>query len=238
MSGLLISFDGLDSTGKATQVRQLIARLELNRHRVHHWQSPDYTTRSGQELKLRLQDKLGNWRTTPWETKMRYFAANRAEHKDEVLAALRAGDIVVYDRYVQSSLAFIACEALVPPPAERAGLAAENTDRFRSQVHETVNLEEYTKNGMPQANVSIFLDVPPRVAATLLTRRKENLRDQDEYTDHLAIQERLYNEYDQLINAQPQHWLRVKCVEGSELLPVEAVSELVWKGLQARFPEL
>lgn len=235
MRGLLLAFDGLDSTGKATQVRQLIARLERNRHRVHHFQTPDYTTKSGAELKLRLQGKRGNWQTTPWEEKMHYFAANRVEHKDEVLTALEAGDIVVYDRYVQSSLAFIACEALAPPPVE---LTAQATDLFRTQVHEAINREEYTKNGMPQENVSIFLDVPPRVAATLLAKRKANLSDKDEYTDHLAVQERLYNEYDQLIQAQPQNWLRIQCVEGTQLLGVEEVSKLVWEGLKARFPAL
>jgi dTMP kinase len=228
MKGLLIAFDGLDSTGKATQVRELGKRLEHNGHRVHHWQTPDYTTPSGQQLKLRLQGKLGDWHATPWEEKMRYFSANRAEHKDEVLAALAAGDIVIYDRYVQSSVAFMTVEA---------GLVQE-MDLLRQKVQAAVRHDEYDTHGMPHEHVSIFLDVPPAVAVALLNKRKDQHQEDDEYTDHISVQERLYNEYDLMMAAEPARWLRIACTEGSELLPIAAVSELVWEGLIRRFPAL
>lgn len=228
MRGLLLAFDGLDSSGKATQVRQLIARLELTHHRVHHFQTPDYTTPSGQELQLRLQGKMGDWHATPWEEKMRYFAANRAEHKEEVVAALNAGDVVVYDRYVPSSFAFMTIEALSP----------QETELYRKSVYDAVAKEEYVRRGMPKENVSIFLDVPPPRAVTLLAQRKAAGQHADEYTDHIQVQERLYNEYDVMIHEMPENFLRIACVEGSELLSIEAVSELVWEGLKARFPGL
>jgi dTMP kinase len=228
MRGLLIAFDGLDSSGKATQVRELENRLEHAGHRVHHFETPDYSTPSGQELKLRLQGALGDWQTTPWDVKMRYFSRNRAEHKEEVLAALANGDMVVYDRYVQSSLAFITAEAL----------AAQEIDLYRSQVHETIRREEYMTNGMPEENVAIYLDVPPAVSAVLLKKRKDFRGDSDEYSDRLHVQERLYKEYDELITASPERWLRISCTQGSELLPIAAVSELVWEGLMHRFPAL
>lgn len=223
--GLLIAFDGLDSSGKATQVRELVLRLEQAGHRVRHWQTPDYTTPSGQELQQRLQGKLGDWAHTPWEQKMRFFAANRAEHTEEVRAALAAGEIVVYDRYVASSLAFITIEAL---SAQEAGL-------YREKIHEAVRREEYTKHGMPQENVSVFLDVLPEVAMALLANRKKANHHDNEYTDHLVIQERLYKEYDWLSRQRPEHFLRIKCVEGTELLSIPYIAELVWEGLTHRF---
>lgn len=228
MSGLLISFDGLDSSGKATQVQQLINRLKTRRHTFRHYQSPDYATPSGQVLQQRLRGHIGDWRATSWKTKMQYFAQNRAEHKSAVLAALQAGAIVIYDRYVASSLAFIAAEALAAPA----------TVISRVKIHAAVCREEYVKNGMPQENVAIFLDVPPRLAAALLTKRKKTSRHDDEYTDHILIQERLYNEYEYLLGQQPEKWLRIKCVSGQELLGVETVADLVWSGLVARFMEL
>src|SRR3989338_8400018 len=88
---------------------------------------------------------------------------------------------------------------------------------------------------MPPENISIFLDVPPVVANTLLARRKEEHQHDDEYTDHILVQERLYNEYDYMMTERPEHFLRVKCVAGTELLSIETVSELVWEGLTERF---
>jgi dTMP kinase len=226
--GLLIAFDGLDSSGKATQAYRLVERLRYNGFVVHQFQTPDYTTDSGKELKLRLQNKLGNWEDTPWQEKMAYFARNRAEHRAKVQEALRSGDIVIYDRYIPSSLAFMTVEALNP----------QETELRRSEIYQAVEKEEYETQDMPREDVSVFLDIPPLIAAALLEKRKEKLQDENEYTDHLHVQERLYNEYDFMCTDRPDHFLRIRCVEGEELLGVEAVSELVWEGLTHRFSQL
>lgn len=227
-NGILIAFDGIDSSGKYTQVKQLLERLRYIGHTVHHFETPDYTTPSGQELKKRLQNKDGSWHQAPWEEKMRLFAGNRAEHKAEVLNALAHGDIVIYDRYVASSLAFITIEAL----------QASETDLFRDKTQAVIARQEYEKNGMPYESASVFLDVPPQVSAALLEHRKQTRQDHDEYTDHLEVQQRLYNEYDLLCAKNPERYIRIKCVVGNELLPAEDVGELVWETLRLKFPSL
>src|SRR3990167_8676430 len=108
---MLISFDGLDSSGKATQSRLLCEHLQKKEIQVKKFCTPDYDTPSGKELKLRLQNKIGNWQETPWQEKMEFFAANRKEHRQEVVDAIESGTVVVYDRYVPSSMAFISAEA-------------------------------------------------------------------------------------------------------------------------------
>lgn len=226
--GLLLAFDGIDSSGKHTQVKALIDRLRFIGHSVHHFETPDYTTPSGQSLKWRLQNKDGSWQSLPWEAKMRLFAANRAEHKAEMLSALKRGDIVIYDRYVTSSLAFITVEAL----------PTSDIDLFRHTVQQAVARHEYEEGGMPHEHASIFLDIPPDVSSALLGRRREYRHDDHEYTDHLELQRRLHNEYDVLCTADPERYLRIKCVVGDELLSVRDVAELVWETLRLKFPSL
>src|SRR3990167_1259508 len=102
---MLISFDGLDSSGKATQARLLTEHLTSKKIATAMFRSPDYETVSGKELKLRLQNKLGNWQQTPWSEKMGYFAANRLEHRDEVVAMVSRNALVVYGRYGPSRVA-------------------------------------------------------------------------------------------------------------------------------------
>jgi dTMP kinase len=223
--GLLISFDGIDSSGKETQTRLLVERLRFQGRVVRELATPDYDTASGQEIKLRLQNKLGQWSDLAWEEKMKLFATNRAEHRQEVLDAIQRGEIVIYDRYVPSSLAFIAIEALIP----------QNIELKREEIHGAVAQQEYEENKMPHEDVSIFLDVPPVVSASLLHGRKSKRGEEDEYTDHADIQQRLYNEYDWMCNNDPKRFLRIKCTEGNQLYEVTYISELVWEGLNSKF---
>ncbi len=223
MKGLLISFDGLDSSGKATQTNKLAEKLESLGHTILRLETPDYTTASGKDLKLRLQGKKGDWNNTPWQEKLGYFATNRAENKEKIEAALAAGHIVMYDRYVPSSLAFIAIEAKEP----------------REEVYKIVRQKEHEENGMPREDASIFLDVPPRVADNLLTSRKAEQQDEDEYTDALEVQQGLYEEYEHLTSEDPNRYIRIACCtdEGS-LHSIDQVADKVWQELTERFPQL
>jgi dTMP kinase len=226
--GILIAFDGIDSSGKETQAKLLAQRLRYQGHNVLEFTTPDYNTDSGREIKLRLQNKLDKWEETSWEDKMRLFVRNRSENKDKVIAALKKGEIVIYDRYVGSSLTFFTIDACSP----------QEINIKRQEIQQKIADTEYVETGMPHEDISIFLDLPPRDAARLLEKRKSNLGDEDEFTDHLEVQERLYNEYDILINQDPNRFLRVKCITGDRLLSVDDIGELVWQGLISRFPRL
>lgn len=225
MKGLLISFDGIDSSGKATQAYRLAQRLAASGRRVSQWQSPDYATATGHQLKKLLQHAAP---PLSWQQKMLLFAANRAEHRAEVLSALEQGGMVIYDRYVPSSVAFITIEATIP----------QDTDKKRAAIQARVARQEYEVNGMPREDTSIFLDVLPSVALALLEERKLERGERDEYTDLRTVQERLYNEYDILCRAQTERFIRIPCISGAQLLGVDEVSELVWIALTARLPSL
>ncbi len=223
---MLISFDGLDSSGKATQSRLLYEHLQNRGIRTEKFCTPDYTTPSGKELKMRLQNKLGNWQQTPWQEKMGFFAANRKEHKEEVQRALQEGAVVIYDRYVPSSIVFMIEEA-----------ASEEARQTREEVRRKVMQLEYEENGMPQEDISIFLDIPPYIAIDLLEGRKVHRGDEDEQTDHMHVQEALYAEYIRIAEEYPEKTLHIRCMEGDRLRGIQEIESLVRQELAARFPE-
>lgn len=226
-SGLLISFDGIDSSGKATQASHLKARLENNGITAAQFTTPDYSTPSGQDLKKRLQGKIGHWASTPWPEKLRYFADNRAEHRGEVLDIIRRGGVVIYDRYVPSSLTFMSIEAKIEDP-----------DTTSQQVYAIVKQSEYQAHKMPREDLSIFLDLSPKIAAQLLHNRKSIQREEDEYTDHITVQARLYQEYQNLIAHDPSHYLVISCYHAHRLRPIEDIAHEIWTGIIKKFPQL
>lgn len=226
---MLISFDGLDSSGKATQARLLTEHLKSKNIETAMFRSPDYEISSGKELKLRLQNKEGNWQGTPWKEKMGYFAANRAEHHEEVTSLLNEQAIVVYDRYVQSSVAFMIVEAA-------HGQSISNA--LRDDVRQAVESLEYTENNMPKEDISIFFDIPPKMAVDLLKGRKKDQGDEVEYTDYLSVQEALHSEYVRLAEENPELMIRIDCMHPiGKLRSIQEIGVLVRQALAKKFPE-
>jgi dTMP kinase len=99
---VFVSFEGVDRSGKSTQVERLAAALRADGREVVVTREP-----GGTELgELVRELVLKGPPMTPF-AEAALFAASRAEHVAEVIApALERGCFVVCDRFVDSSLAY------------------------------------------------------------------------------------------------------------------------------------
>jgi dTMP kinase len=99
---VFVTFEGLDGSGKSTQVELLRAYLEESGREVVATREPG-GTRLGEIIRELL---LGGTEISPW-AEAALFAAARAELVAEVIRpALERGAAVVCDRYLDSSLAY------------------------------------------------------------------------------------------------------------------------------------
>ena len=104
MSGLFVVFEGGDGAGKSTQVRLLSGWLteQSIAHRVTR--EPGDTWLGGRLRHLVLDP--GSGPISP-RAEALVYAADKAQHVDEVvIPALGAGEVVICDRYVDSTLAY------------------------------------------------------------------------------------------------------------------------------------
>ena len=99
---MFITFEGLDGSGKTTQIELLRARLEREGHEVVATREP-----GGTALGERVRDLvLHGGEMTPW-AEAALFTAARAELVERVIRPARArGAVVLCDRYIASSLAY------------------------------------------------------------------------------------------------------------------------------------
>ena len=100
---MFVTFEGLDGCGKTTQAELLRERLERDGREVVLTREP-----GGTPLGERIRELLlgGREEVAPW-AEAALFAAARAELVERVIRpALRAGAVVVCDRFVDSSLAY------------------------------------------------------------------------------------------------------------------------------------
>jgi dTMP kinase len=127
--GLFITFEGPEGSGKSTQLRLLAARLRGAGKAVVETAEPGGTAIGMQIRRVLLDSKNHELRPT---TELLLMFAARAQNVDElILPALSRGEIVLCDRFTDSSLVYqgagrglgadvvyevdrIACRGLVP----------------------------------------------------------------------------------------------------------------------------
>lgn len=140
-SGLFIAFEGGDGAGKSTQAARLAEALESRGLTVLRTREPGGTP-IGEKLRSLVLDH-GHGHIDA-HTEALIFAASRAAHASQVIRpALERGEIVLTDRYVDSSVAY-----------QGAGRNL-GTDAVRS-------LNEWATSGL-QPHLTILLDVDPAV---------------------------------------------------------------------------
>jgi dTMP kinase len=102
--GFFLTFEGLDGSGKTTQIRKLTARLEAGGHKVIVTRQPGGTRIGDRIRQLLLDSRTENLAPL---AELGLMFSDRAQAIAEVIKpALDAGHIVVCDRYTDSTEAY------------------------------------------------------------------------------------------------------------------------------------
>jgi dTMP kinase len=155
--GLFITFEGGEGSGKSTQLRRLAARLRGEGRVVLETVEPGGTAIGMQIRRVLLDAKNHELRPT---TELLLMFAARAQNVDElILPALSRGEIVLCDRFTDSSLVYqgaarglgaevvyevdrIACRGLVPDLTIVVDIATElGLERARGRNQKTQDVE-------------------------------------------------------------------------------------------------
>ena len=103
-TGVFVCFEGGDGTGKSTQARALAGALTDRGFAVRLTFEPGDTAVGKEMRRIVLDPATGE---LSHRTEVLLYAADKAEHVDSVvLPALERGEVVITDRYVDSTLAY------------------------------------------------------------------------------------------------------------------------------------
>jgi dTMP kinase len=199
--GKLIAIEGIDGSGKRTQVALLEQALIAGGNAVYSTGFPQYDSWFGKMVGQFLNGDFGALETVDPHFSALLYAGDRFEAKPRLEAALNEGKIVLADRYIGSNLAH-----------QTARVSAADRPGFICWIEHL----EYNIYNLPRETLVLYLQVPPRQAQQLVVRKSARpyTRDkQDLQEASLGHLEQAAAMYDQL-SRQP-NWATIPCFNES-----------------------
>ena len=204
MKGVFITFEGTEGSGKSSQIRFLADRLRAAGRTVRSLREPGGTP-IGEEIRHTLKHSPHNQAMTP-EAELLLLNASRAQLvREAVRPALAAGEVVLCDRFYDSTIAYQGYGRLLD----------------LSIVREVIDFAV----GNTRPDLTVLLTVP---LATSEARRQIReagsapLRDRFEEADRDFFR-RVENGYLSIAAAEPA---RVYAVDSTQ--PPDRVGLLIW----------
>lgn len=207
--GLFITFEGMDGSGKTTQLQRLGERLRAAGRTVVETAEPGGTV-IGEAIRRILLDPA-HQELSPSAELLLYFASRAQNVDQQIVPALGRGEVVLCDRFTDSTLVY---------QGAGRGLGSD-------VVH---TLDGIACRGLIP-DLTIYLDID--LEASLRRARERNLAgasDQSRMDDQsVEFHRRVREAYRQLAASEPE---RFRVIDGRG--SVETVAEAVWAAIEPR----
>lgn len=224
--GKFIAIEGVDGSGKRTQIDLLSRVLEARGVPHVRYSFPRYESSFGRLVARYLNGEFGPLEAVDAHLSALLFAGDRFESKGELLAVLGEGKTVLADRYIGSNLAH-----------QTARVGPQRREEFLSWLKRL----EYGIYGLPVEDLVIYLRLPAVEAQQLVglkaareyTHLQRDLQEAD--LKHLEQAARVYDRL-----ATEPNWVTVECFDAAaaQLRPPEEIHRAVLAAVEARLADL
>lgn len=210
MSGLLIVFEGIDGSGKTTQIDLLKKYLAI---RGIAWETVSFPQYGKNKYADYIFDYLsGKIENADIYDLAKVYASDRKTARDLITGWLKSGKLVIANRYVSSS---------------KAHLGAHLPENKREEFIKWVEQLEYQENQMPREDLTILLEVIPKIG-----QKNSQAKDHpDLHEDDLKHLEKANQIFLKL--AKEKNWVVVECMSNGKMKSPEDINKEIVKLLQS-----
>jgi len=201
LRGKFVVLDGPEGCGKSTQIQLLGRRLAEQGLAVKTFRDPG-ATRIGERIRDILLDPVHEEMAMRCEMLL-YMAARAQMMSQSILPALRAGEVVLCDRFVSSTLAY--------------QLGGEGLDAREIRAVADIAIQHRWPD------LTIILDMPAEQSLARVQREKDRIERRP-----LEYHQRVRANFLAQAEADPQRYRVVAAHR-----PVEAVSADVWRAVES-----
>lgn len=212
MAGKIIVVEGTDCSGKETQTKLLVKKLQEKGKKCIRFYFPNYESPTGRIIggaylgKPEINEsffKEGAVNVDPYVVSL-YYAADRKYNLPQIQKYLDEDYYVILDRYTTSNL------------AHQGSKIHEKEERFN--MYQWIDKLEFWLLKLPKPDKTIFLHVPYEYTLELRKNRTD-IDKHEKSVDHLKHAEEAYLELSELYN-----WNKIECIKDGELRSIEDIS--------------
>ena len=222
MKGKLIIIEGLDGSGKSTQIQLLTKRAQNVGKQVRQMKFPNYEEDSSALVKAYLGGELGGLSEINAYAASTFYSVDRyATYRRHMKKDYENGCVFLLDRYTTANMYH-----------QTTKLPREEWDSFLDWLEDL----EYKKMELPRPDLVLYLDMKPQTAKRLLETRYHG--DESKKDLHEAnFQYLLSCREAALYAAEKFDWQVLNCCDGEKPLPIEVIAEKIWEKAAALLEE-
>jgi dTMP kinase len=220
--GKFIVLEGIDGSGKHTQLELLVRSLSARGVAITQISFPRYDGFFGRLVAQFLNGEFGPLDSVDAHFSALLYAGDRLEAKPGIEADLTSGRIVLADRYIGSNLAH-----------QGAMVARDKREGFLKWLKEL----EYEIYALPPEDLVVYLRVPPAEAQRLVgekgareyTKLRRDIMESD--LEHLQAASEIYDQ----LSRQP-NWIKTECFDAASntLRTPETIHKEILSAAEAR----
>ena len=218
MTGKLIVIEGLDGSGKSTQINILAEKIKEKGLTFKQIKLPNYDGDSSALVKMYLAGEFGkNPEDVNAYAASAFYAVDRfASFKTIWKEDYEKGAVILADRYTTSN----AYHQMIKQPEENWDSHIEWLEDF-----------EYNKIGIPKPDLVIYLDMPVEISQKLMSKRyegNESKKDVHEANVGYLNACRKAASY----AAEKMGWVKILCSDGENARSIEDIAEEISRSVE------
>jgi len=209
--GKLIIIEGIDGSGKSTQIKLLIKKLKQQGRPVRSIHFPQHGKDVfGNLIDAYLNNAFGPAVQVDYRLAATLYACDRFEAKSKINKWLQQGYWVILDRYAESNF------------GHQGGKI--NNAAQRLKVITWLFHLDYQVFQNPKPDLVIFLDMPVKFVMRLMRAMGK------QYDGHESDQQFLTNSRRAYLQAYKKYkyWRSIQCVQNNQLLTINEIHAKIW----------
>ena len=219
--GKLFVIDGTDGSGKQTQLKKLMERLDENNIEYRVMSFPNYESPSSSLVKMYLSGEFGQnpKMVSPYIASTFYAADRYATYTKDFKEYYENGGIILADRYTTANI------------VHQAGkiLNEEERNKFLDWLCDF----EYNLYGLPKPTEVFFLNMPPEKSLELIKDRENKFSHTQVKDIHERNPEHLIESYNAACSVVSKfNWFEVKCLKDGNLRTIDDIHNEIYAEIE------